>query len=47
MSEFSDEKDERAHVEGTDTQLEGKACGADLPASIRFQLVWQASRLQQ
>ena len=47
MSEVVDEKDERAYVKGTDTQLEGKACGADLPASIRFQLVWQASRLQQ
>ena len=47
MSEVVDEKDERAYVKGTDTQLEGKACGVGLPASIRFQLVCQAPRLQQ
>jgi len=46
MSEVVDEKDERAY-KGTGTQLEGEACGAGLPASIRFQLVLQASRLQQ
>jgi len=42
MSEVVDEKDERAY-KGTGTQLEGEACGAGLPASIRFQLVLQAS----
>jgi len=43
MSEVVDEK----AYKGTGTQLEGEACGAGLPASIRFQLVLQASLQQQ
>jgi len=47
MSEDVNEKDERAYILWTGTQLEGETCGAGLPASIMFQLVFQASRLQQ